>query len=360
MVVENYCRVFDPAELAEPVVQAPLAGGPSTVELAVAVCEAGGLGFVAAGYKSAEAVRNEIEAVRAATSRPFGVNVFVPPARAADPSAVAAYRDRLAAEAERQGVELGEPRTDDDDWGRKLELLRAERPAVASFTFGCPGAAVIDGLRSAGIAVWITVTNADEAEQARAAGADALVVQGVEAGGHRGGFRDDPEESDLGLLALLRVIANRVPLPLIAAGGIADGAAVAAVLCAGATAAQVGTALMLAPEAGTSEPHRGVLGTPSPTRLTRAFTGRTARGIVNRFLAEHGERAPSAYPEIHHVTAPLRAAARSRGDPQAINLWAGQAHELTRELPATEIVRQLGADARKVLTDVGRRLGPAE
>ncbi len=349
--------MFDPAALAEPIVQAPLAGGPSTPGLAVAVCEADGLGFVAAGYKTADAVREEIEEVRASTSGPFGVNVFMPPAREADSSALSAYRKRLAPEAKRQGAELGEPRTDDDDWERKLKLLRDERPAVASFTFGCPEAAVVDGLRSDGIAVWVTVTNGDEAVQAREVGVDALVVQGVEAGGHRGGFGDDPEESDLGLLALLRVIASRVPLPLIAAGGIADGAAVAAVLCAGAAAAQVGTALMLAPEAGTSEAHRERLREPGPTRLTRAFTGRTARGIVNRFLVEHSERAPSAYPEIHHLTSPLRGAARARGDPEAINLWAGQAHELAQELPAGEIVRRLGAEARAVLAVVGGRLG---
>jgi nitronate monooxygenase len=350
--------VFDPRELAEPIVQAPLAGGPSTPALAAAVCEAGGLGFLAAGYKKADAVAQEIEALRGSTSRPFGINLFVPPRRGTDSEAVAAYRQRLAAEADRQGAELGEPRSDDDDWERKLELLSRERPAVASFTFGLPEASVIEALRSNGIAAWVTVTNADEAVQAREAGTDALVVQGVEAGGHRGGFGDDPEDSGWGLLALLRVVARRTSLQMIASGGIADGHAVAAVLCAGASAAQVGTALMLAPEAGTSDAHRQVLARPGATRLTRAFTGRTARGIVNRFLVEHSEGAPAAYPEIHHVTSPLRAAARRRGDPDAINLWAGQAHELAQELPAAEIVRRLGADARTVMAEVGERLGP--
>jgi nitronate monooxygenase len=349
--------VFDPVSLAEPIVQAPLAGGPSTPALAAAVCEAGGLGFLAAGYKPADVVTEEIQAVRASTSRPFGINIFVPGSGEADPSAVSAYRHRLAGEADRQGAELGEPRADDDDWERKLELLQAERPALASFTFGCPEPSVIEALRSNGIAVWLTVTDPEEAVQAREAGADALVLQGVEAGGHRGGFRDEGDGSDLGLLALLRVVARRVSLPLIAAGGIADGAAVAAVLCAGATAAQVGTALMLAPEAGTAEAHREALPRATPTRLTRAFTGRTARGIVNRFLVEHSEVAPAGYPEIHHLTSPLRAAARRRGDADAINLWAGQAHELAQELPAGEIVRRLGADARAVLAEVGARLG---
>ena len=350
--------MFDPSGLAEPIVQAPLAGGPSTPALAAAVCEAGGLGFLAAGYKTADAVGDEIQWLRGSTLRPFGVNVFVPSRAGADAAAVRAYRERLATEAERQGVDLGEPRSDDDDWQRKLELLLQERPAVGSFTFGLPDASVIEALRANGIAAWITVTNRDEAVQASAAGADALVVQGVEAGGHRGGFGDDPEGSGWGLLALLRVVARRTSLPMIAAGGIADGAAVAAVLCAGAASAQVGTALMLAPEAGTAQAQRELLAKPAPTRLTRAFTGRTARGIVNRFLIEHSERAPAAYPEIHHVTSALRAAARQRGDPDAINLWAGQAHELAQELPAAEIVRQLGAEARAVLAAVGQRLGP--
>jgi nitronate monooxygenase len=350
--------VFDPRELTEPIVQAPLAGGPSTPALAAAVCEAGGLGFLAAGYKTADAVGEEIEALRGSTSRPFGINLFVPPRAGTDSSAVDAYRQRIAAEADRQGADLGEPRSDDDGWERKLELCSRERPAVASFTFGLPEASVIEALRSNGIAAWVTVTNPDEAVQARDVGADALVVQGVEAGGHRGGFGDDPEESGWGLLALLRVVARRTSLQMIAAGGIADGHGVAAVLCAGASAAQVGTALMLAPEAGTSGAHRQALARPGVTRLTRAFTGRTSRGIVNRFLVEHSDGAPAAYPEIHHVTSPLRAAARRRGDPDAINLWAGQAHELAQELPAAEIVRRLGADARAVLAEVGERLGP--
>ncbi len=334
--------------------QAPLAGGPSTPELAIAVCLAGGLGFLAAGYKRADAVREEIAAVRAAVQgAPFGVNVFVPGPRA-DAAGLRAYLERLAPEAERQGADVGEPRYDDDGWQQKLELLHAERPAVASFTFGCPEAALVARLRQDGIAVWVTVGTPQEAQQAADAGADALVVQGTEAGGHRGGFSDDPGQS-WGLLALLRVVARRVQLPLIATGGIADGAAVAAVLCAGASAAQVGTALMLAPEAGTAQAQRELLARPTPTRLTRAFSGRTARGIVNRFMEAHDDEAPSAYPEIHHATSPLRAAARRSGDAGGFNLWAGQAHELTVERPAGEIIRELGAEARRVLRDLSDR-----
>ena len=342
--------MFDPRDLPEPIVQAPLAGGPSTPKLAVAVSEAGGLGFLAAGYKPAEAVVEEIRAVRSETSKPFGVNVFVPSTEPANSAALRGYLEELAPEAERQGVALGEPRFEDDDWERKLELVRAERPPVVSFTFGCPPAELIGELREMRISVWLTVTDVEEALEAQQAGADALVVQGIEAGGHRGGFRDEEDAGGWGLLALLRVTSRRVPLPLIAAGGIADGPAVAAVLCAGAAAAQVGTALMLAPEAGTTAAQRELLARPIPTRLTRAFTGRTARGMVNRFLEEHSAGAPIGYPEIHHATSPLRAAARRQGDAEAFNLWAGQAHELVEELPAAEIVRKLGGGARAVLS----------
>jgi nitronate monooxygenase len=327
-----------------------MAGGPSTPALAIAVCQAGGLGFLAAGYKRADKVREELESVREATPAPFGVNVFVPTRQPADPDSLRDYLRRLAPEGE-----LGEPRFDDDDWQAKLELMYEERPAVVSFTFGCPDESVVNRLHGVGTAVWVTITNVAEAVAAREAGADALVVQGTEAGGHRGGFVDDgSDEGGTGLLALLRVSAHATPLPLIATGGIADGAALAAVLCAGASAAQIGTALMLANEAGTPAAQRARLAESAPTRVTRAFTGRPARGIVNRFLAEHSAGAPLAYPEIHHVTSPLRAAARRRGDADAFNLWAGQAHELAQARPAAEIVREMAAEAAAVLERVSQ------
>jgi nitronate monooxygenase len=335
-----------------------MSGGPSTPALAIAVCEAGALGFAAAGYKRADAVRDEIRAVRGGTAAPFGVNLFVPTPKPANAHGLREYLRRLAPEAERQGAELGDPRFEDDDWVAKLEVMYEERPAVASFTFGCPDASVVNRLHGVGVAVWVTVTNVPEALVAREAGADALVAQGTEAGGHRGGFvTDGSDEGGIGLLALLRLLARAVPVPLIGTGGIGDGAALAAVLCAGASAAQVGTALMLAPEAGTADAQRALLAERRPTRVTRAFTGRPARGIVNRFMTEHSDVAPLAYPEIHHVTSPLRAAARRQGDADAFNLWAGQAHELAQERPAGEIVREMAAEARAVLAGVNARFG---
>ena len=334
--------MFDLAQLEHPIVQAPMAGGPSTPELAIAVSQAGGLGFLAAGYKRAENMRAEIAQVRANTERPFGINVFVIPANAPDHAAVGTYLSELASEAQRLGVELGVPRWEDDDWQAKIELLCTQPPAVVSFAFGLPGQLVINKLHRAGSAVWVTVGNVAEAKLAAAEGVDALILQGTEAGGHRGGLRDD---AGIGILALTRLAAASVKLPLIAAGGIADRQTLAAVQRAGAAAAQLGTAFMLAPEAATNLVHRELIAGPAETGLTRAFTGRLARGIVNRFQAEHSATAPSAYPQIHHVTSPLRAAARAAGDPSAFNLWAGQAHQLAQALPSAEIVRAISARA---------------
>jgi nitronate monooxygenase len=184
-----------------------------------------------------------------------------------------------------------------------------------------------------------------------------LVVQGLEAGGHRGAWRDPDVAEPLGLLALLRLVARAVDLPLVAAGGLGDGFGVAAALAAGAAAAQLGTAFLLTPEAGTSEAHRRALVEGRATALTRAFSGREARGLINRFLREHTAAAPAAYPHVNIATGPLRAAARAQGDPEALNLWAGQGHPLARAAPAAEIVRDLGTEARAALAQAGARVG---
>ena len=341
-----------------PIVQAPLAGGPSTPELTAAVSGMGAFGFLAAGYKAPDAVRADIARVRELTDAPFGVNLFLLHEPAVDREAVAAYARQLEIEAARYGVGLGEPRYEDDAFEEKLALVIAERLSVASFTFGCPTAAVVERLHEREIAVLVTVTDVDEALRAAACGADALVVQGFEAGGHRGSFDDADEHGLVALLPLLRLVARAVDLPLVASGGIADGPAVAAVLAAGAWAAQIGSAFMLTPEAATSAPHRDAFGRPERTVLTRAFTGRRARGILNRFLTRH-EDAPSAYPHVHHLTAPLRAAAREAGDAETINLWAGQAYRLAERLPAAALVRRWCDEAAAALDAAERKLPPA-
>jgi nitronate monooxygenase len=342
---------FSPAELERPIVQAPMGGGVSTPELAAAVSEAGGLGFLAAAYVTPEVVRNDVATLRELTGRPFGVNLFAPPQPVPDPHAVERY---ARAVARRHGTATGTPRHDDDRWEEKLALLAELRVPVVSTTFGCPQPGEVESLHHAGCAVWVTVTTAEEAREAERAGADALVVQGVEAGGHRASF-DDAAPVDLGVLAALQLVAAVTELPLIATGGLATGRSIAAVLAAGAVAAQLGTAFMLTPEAATNDAHREAIAGDGVTGLTRAFTGRTARGIVNSFQREHTPGAPIGYPDVHHITAPLRKAARERGDADGFHLWAGQAHALAQQAPAGELVRRLAAEARAALAEAAAR-----
>ena len=335
--------------LEVPLVAAPMAGGPSTPALVAAVASAGGLGFLPAGYRSPEAVVADIEEVRRLTSAPFGVNVFLPGAPTPEPEAVAAYRERLAPEAAALGVEPGEPRWEDDAVDAKLAAV-AGVPLV-SLTFGRPSAAVVEALRAAGSAVLVTVTSVQEALSAAAVHPDALWVQGAEAGAHRGSFADVPAEDGgvapgVPLLDLLDQVRAVTDLPLVAAGGLMDGADVRAVLDRGATWAAMGTAFLGCPEAGTTATHLAALQDPrfAATTMTRAFTGRPARALVNDFVRAHGAGAPAAYPEVHHVTRPLRTAAAQAGDAHRLHLWAGAGWQRLRRAPAAELVRAV-ADA---------------
>jgi nitronate monooxygenase len=318
------------------IVVAPMAGGPTTAGLVIAAARAGALGFLAAGYKTPGAMAAEITAVRAATAEPFGVNVFVPGTPYPDSTALASYLDSV-------GPGLGEASWDDDGFDGKVAALLADPPAVTSFTFGCPPREAAAALRDAGSAVVITVTSPDEAVLAAEAGADALCVQAYEAGAHRGTFgNDDAPGRDRGLLSLIGEVAAVTGLPQIAAGGIMSSRQVRAVLAAGAVAAQCGTAFLRSPESGAHPLYKAALADPryTATTVTRAFSGRPARGLVNEFIVEHAD-APPAYPEINNATRPLRAAAAARGDTGRMSLWAGQGYRLAAELPAAEIIERL-------------------
>jgi len=321
-------------DLDTPIVLAPLAGGPSTPELAAAVSNAGGLGFLGAGYLTADALGERIRATRELTAGPIAVNLFVISGEPADPATYIDYVDAL-------GPEAGRPRFDDDEFDAKVEQLASDPAPVVSFTFGLPPRTAIDQLRAVGSEIWITVTSPDEANAALDAGADVLVAQGAEAGGHRGSFDDGQGQPVVRLAPLLEGIRAINPdAPVVAAGGLASAVHVAGALTSGARAAAAGTAFMLAPEAGTFDAHREAIASEVPTALTRAFTGRLARGIRNQFMEEHPD-APCAYPEIHYATAPIRAAARKAGDPSVVNLWAGEAHQLAVTRPAADTVAAL-------------------
>lgn len=327
-----------------PIVGAPMAGGPGTPELAAAVSNAGGLGFVPAGHRSAERFAEDIAAARAATTGPLGVNLFVPQPSVADWMALDYYAEELEEIAEYYQVEVGHPEYgDDDDWERKLEVVADVRPELVSFTFGVPPPDVIRRLGALGLLVMVTVTSAYEAGVAVAAGADSLIVQGPDAGGHRGTFAPDMEPGNESLHHLIDRIRHAHDVPVVAAGGLGNARDVAAVLHRGAVAAQVGTALLLSDEAGTSTAHRTALKNPvfGTTVVTRAFSGRYARGLENNFTRLLDNVAPLGYPEVNQMTSPIREAAAALEDPNGIPLWAGTSFKEAQPGPAADIIAGL-------------------
>lgn len=335
-------------DLEAPVVGAPMAGGVSVPPLVAAVSEAGGLGMLPAGYRTPEQLAADLVDVQDLTDRPFGVNLFVPdrPRREEHEAAVAAYREALLPRAAALGVDPGTPSWGSTDhWEDKVALVETFAPAVVSCTFGVPDADAVARWRAAGSEVHVTVTSGAEALAAHAAGADVLVLQGQEAGGHRGTHDApaDPEVVDhLGLLEVVRA-GPAGELPLVAAGGVTTSGDVRRALAAGAVAVQVGTALLLSDESGASSTYRRALRDPSLTErvTTRAFTGRVAGALRNAFVDELGGVAPSAFPVVGQVSGPVRRAAAAAGEVQWTHVWAGVGWRACQERPAAEIVREL-------------------
>lgn len=337
--------VFDFRDLTAPVSVAPMAGGPSTPELAAAGTNAGGLGFVAAGYLSADAFAERLGEAMKLASGPIGANLFVPGPDTGSAQAIERYAAQLAPDAERYGAAVGTPRIDDDAWQGKLDVVLDLRPALASFTFGLPSADEVSRLRRAGVAVAGTVTTVAEAREAADRGVDVLVAQGPAAGGHRGTFDSQVHPAEQTLDELLAAIADSLDLPVVAAGGLMTAADIARVRRGGAVAAQLGTAFLLADEAGSSPVHRAALVSPefTETVVTKAFSGRYARGLRNRFVDDHDAQAPLAYPQVHYLTSPLRAAAVRAGDPHGVNIWAGTGFRLAEPGPVAAIIEKLTA-----------------
>lgn len=338
--------------LSVPLLQAPMAG-VSTPAMAAAVCEAGALGAIAVGATDAAGARAMIRAVRAATDRAFNVNVFVHADPSPDSAREAAWLHALAPHFAAVGAAppatlrpLYRSFACDHDM---LAMLVEERPAVVSFHFGLPPAATIAALRNAGIMLFATATNLAEAEAVERAGLDAIVAQGIEAGGHRGLFDPALPDDALTTVALTRLLARRGTCPVIAAGGIMDGAGIAAVLALGAAAAQLGTAFIDCPESAADAGYRAALHGPGAahTRLTSAISGRPARCLANRFtaLAEATTTVtPPAYPIAYDAGKALHAAAIACGEHGYGAHWAGQGAPLARALPAGVLVTTLAAE----------------
>lgn len=332
---------------ALPIIQAPMAGVQGS-RLAIAVCQAGGMGSLPAAMLTPEVLRRELQAIRAATDKPFNVNFFCHQPPEPDAKRETQWRERLAPYLAEFGID---PAGIGSGPGRLpfnaelAELIAAFEPPVVSFHFGLPAPELVARVKRWGAQVWGSATTVEEARWLEAHGADAVIAQGLEAGGHRGHFLSHTLSRQLGLFALLPQIVSAVKLPVIAAGGIADAAGVRAVLSLSAVAAQVGSAYLLCDEADTTNVHRAALQSPaaSHTALTHLFTGRPARGIVNRLMRELGplsEPVPE-FPLATGVIAPLRAAAEARGLGDFSPLWAGQNLSGCRTGSAAEITRSL-------------------
>ena len=331
-----------------PVVQAPMAGGPTTPDLVAAVSAAGALGSLGAAYLTPAVLRDEIAAIRARTDRPFAINLFVGgyETRTVDAQPML---DALAPLHERFGIPPPSlPSAAENPFAAQLDVLIDERVPVASFTFGLPDEAQMERLLEAGLLIVGTATTVAEAVRCEAAGCHVVVAQGFEAGGHRGTFAGAFESAMIGTIALVPQIVDAVNVPVLAAGGIMDRRGVAAAVALGASGVQCGTAFLDAREAGTSVAHRRALGAArdTDTIVTRAFSGRPARGLVNAFEQRVDAR-PEAilpYPLQNALTRPLRTAAAKAEDPEYLSLWAGQgAPLLRRDAYAREIVEELAA-----------------
>ena len=329
-----------------PVLAAPMAGGATTPALVAAAADAGGFGFLAAGYKTPDAMSAELAQV-ASLNVAFGINLFVPTPVPVGEAEYRRYAAELAGEGSPYGLDLaGAALVEDDDyWQAKIDLLLETPVPVVSFTFGLPSRDALKALQGVGSQVFVTVTTADEARAAHEFGADGLIAQSTEAGGHNGTHTPHIPVPFVPLVELVRQVAT-TGLPVIAAGGIGQAHQVPPLIAAGASAVVVGTILLRTPESGASETHKQALASagPSQTVITHAFTGRPARGLTNGFISRHNATAPLGYPALHHLTRPLRAAAAAAGDADRLHLWSGTAYQQATTRPASEVLRELARD----------------
>jgi nitronate monooxygenase len=344
-----------------PVIQAPMASAQGP-ELAIAACQAGALGSLPAAMLTPDRLREQIAQIRMATSVPFNVNFFCHAEPAPDPEMEARWRERLAPYYAEAGVDpsnipAGPVRAPFD--ARLCAVIEETRPAVVSFHFGLPSAELLSRVKATGALILSSATTVAEARWLENHGADAIIAQGREAGGHRGMFLSDDIDAQPGLFSLLPQVRDAVRMPVVAAGGISDGRGIAAAFALGADAVQIGTAYLRTPEATISPMHRAALANArdDATRLTNVFTGRPARGLINRFVAEVGpmsEHAPQ-FPLAAGATAPLRAAAEKLGSGDFSPLWAGEAAALARAEGAEALTRRMWAEGQAVMAALSGR-----
>ncbi|HEU5140593.1 MAG TPA: nitronate monooxygenase [Bacillales bacterium] len=366
-------RLIELLDIEYPIIQAGMAGGPTTPELVAAVSNSGGLGTLGAGYMAPEAVREAIHAIRKLTDRPFGVNLFIPEPIDVDEAKIEQTNKRLDRYREELGAQQERPEavsTEGPPFWEQLNVLVEERVPVFSCTFGVPPAEAVERLRSAGVVVLGTATTVREGGELEAAGVDAVVAQGSEAGGHRGTFAGGAGAGDgsdgarfdagmVGTMALVPQLADKVSVPVVAAGGVMDGRGLAAALALGAEGAQMGTAFLTCEESGAHEKHReAVIGsTDESTVVTRAFSGKPARGIRNRMIDElepYADEFPD-YPIHNSLTKGIRSAAKRQNKPEYMSLWAGQAAGLSKRQSAAELVQDVVDETEHILSNLAVR-----
>ncbi|MEW9806245.1 NAD(P)H-dependent flavin oxidoreductase [Mesorhizobium sp. ZMM04-5] len=351
-------RILDLFSIDHPILLAPMAG-PVLSDMAIAVARAGGLGALPSALLSHEQTRAEMAKIRAATEAPINMNFFchVPPAY--DEGREAAWRETLKPYYSELGVDPAEPipvsnRTPFDE--ALCQTVEELRPEVVSFHFGLPPAPLVARVKASGAKVIASATTVREAIWLEERGCDAVIAQGFEAGGHRGIFLSEHADQQVGTMALVPQVADAVNVPVIAAGGIADGRGIAAALALGASAAQIGTAYLFCPEAKLVAPHRAALKVAwdDDTVLTRVFTGRPARGIANRVIREVGAMSdlPPQFPLAGGALMPLRGKAEPAGSGDFTPMWSGQAMRLGREMPAAELTRTLVAETQERLRQI--------
>jgi nitronate monooxygenase len=344
-------RILDLFDIDLPIIQGPMAG-VSTPQLAIAISEAGGLGSLACAQLSLDQAREDLATIRQATRRPINVNFFCHTPPAPEPERIAAWHTLLKPYYRELGLDPEAPipatnRVPFDDGF--CALVEEAKPEAVSFHFGLPERSLLDRARATGAKIISSATTVAEARWLEARGVDAVIAMGLEAGGHRGNFLSPDMARQVGTFALVPQVADAVKVPVIAAGGIADARGIVAAFALGASAVQIGTAYMLTPEAKLAEPHRQALRnmTDDATVITNLFTGRPARGIVNRLMRNLGAISPAApsFPLAAGALLPLKAKAEAAGSGDFTNLWSGQAGPLAREMPASDLTRRLAAEA---------------
>lgn len=333
-------------DIKYPIFQAPMAGGMTTPQLISEVSNCGGLGNMGAGYMSSDEIRNDIKRIRNLTDKPFGINLFVPDSEAsAEAEDISSMKDVLAGYSSELGM-TEKPSLPEKDYAalyrKQLDVLMEERVPVCSFTFGIPDSAIISELKKPGTIIIGTATNVKEAVECEEAGADIIVVQGSEAGGHRGTFHRE-ESGMIGSMALIPQAADAVSCPVAAAGGIMDSRGIAAAMMLGAAGAQLGTAFLTCRESGAHSLYKQALlnAKDDQTAVTKAFSGKPARGIRNRFMDEMKGRQALPYPLQNDMTAPIRKHAAKLERPEFMSLWAGQGVSLSEEMTVKELMIKL-------------------